>query len=71
MKEDGEMISDKKKVAEILNNYFMESVENLEVERYMPTIVIENAEDSDNSNEDFIDKMIKKVPKPPKHLEDQ
>ena len=29
LKENGKMISDKKEVAEILNNYFMESVENL------------------------------------------
>ena len=49
----------------------MESVENLEVERYMPTIVIENTEDDDNANEDCIDKMIKKIPKPPKYFEDQ
>ena len=33
LKEGGQMVSDKKKVAEILNNYFMESVENLEVEQ--------------------------------------
>ena len=55
LKEGGKMISDKKEVAEILNNYFMESVENLEVERYMPTIVIE-----DNECGDDIDRMIKK-----------
>ena len=60
------MISDKKKVAKIVNNYFMESVENLEVERYMPTIVIENNDDVD---EDVIEKMIKKVPRPPKYFE--
>ena len=56
LKENGKIISDKKKVAEILNNYFMESVEYLEVERYMPTLVI-NTEDE---NDDEIDKIIKK-----------
>ena len=59
------MISDKKKVAEILNNYFLESVENLEVERYMPTIVIE---DNDDVNEDVIDKMVKKFQNHPSIL---
>ena len=34
LKENGKMISDKKQIAEILNNYFMESVEYLEVEIY-------------------------------------
>ena len=68
LKENGEMISDKKKVAEILNNYFMESVENLEVERYMPTIVIENTDDDDNANEDFVDKMVKKFENHPSIL---
>ena len=53
LKEDDEMISDKKRVPEILNNYFMESVENLEVERYMPTIVIE---DNDDVNKDVLKK---------------
>ena len=33
LKENGKMISDKKEIADILNNYFMESVEYLEVER--------------------------------------
>ena len=31
LKENGKILSDKKEVAEILNNYFMDSVENLEV----------------------------------------
>ena len=65
LKEDDELIKDKKKVAEILNNYFMESVENLEVERYMPTIVIE---DNENDNEDDIDNMIKKFQNHPSIL---
>ena len=55
MKEEDELITDKKKVAEILNNYFMESVENLEVERYMPTVIIESSDDEDA---DDIDGMI-------------
>jgi hypothetical protein len=57
------MVSDKKKVAEILNNYFMESVENLEVERYMPTIIIE-----DDENDNDIDKMIRKFQNHPSIL---
>ena len=63
LKEGGQMVSDKKKVAEILNNYFMESVENLEVERYMPTIVIE-----DDENDNDVDKMIKKFQNHPSIL---
>ena len=54
LKENGKMISDKKEVAEILNNYFMESVENLEVERYLP---INNIEVDKNLDE--IDKIVK------------
>ena len=43
----------------------MESVENLEVERYMPTIVIESNE---NDYEDNIDNMIKKFQNHPSIL---
>ena len=56
LKENGKMISDKKEIAEILNNYFMESVEYLEVERYMPTMIIDNTA----SNENLIDDIISK-----------
>ena len=63
LKEGSQMVSDKKKVAEILNNYFMESVENLEVERYMPTIIIE-----DDENDNDIDKMIRKFQNHPSIL---
>ena len=45
--ENGKIVSDKKKVAEILNNYFMDSVENLEVERFLPDTVDENLDDID------------------------
>ena len=45
--ENGKIVSDKKEVAEILNNYFMDSVENLEVERFLPDTVDENLDDID------------------------
>ena len=51
LKENGKMISDKKEVAEILNNHFMDSVENLEVERYLPNIAID-------ANLDDIDRIV-------------
>ena len=52
LNENGKIISDKKEVAEILNNYFMDSVENLEVERYLPDILIDD-------NLDDIDKIVR------------
>ena len=63
LKENGKMISDKKEVAEILNNYFMESVENLEVERYLPknSIVLDE-------NLDDIDKIVKQFQNHPSIL---
>ena len=51
------MVSDKKQIAEILNNYFMESVEYLEVERYMPTVVIDTSETNENRIYDIIEKF--------------
>ena len=63
LKENGKMISDKKEVAEILNNYFMDSVENLEVQRYLPTnsiLVDENLDD--------IDKIVKQFQNHPSIL---
>ena len=48
------MVSDKKQIAEILNNYFLESVEYLEVERYMPTMVIDTSENNINRIDDII-----------------
>ena len=57
LKENGKMISDEKEVAEILNNYFMESVEYLEVERYMPTIVIDSSDTNENRIDDIITKF--------------
>ena len=66
LKENGKMVSDKKQIAEILNNYFMESVEYLEVERYMPTVVIDTCETNENRIDEIIEKFqdhpsIKKI----------
>ena len=49
------IISDRKQVVEILNNYFMDAVENLEIERYLPTFVI------NDEGLDDIDKMVKNI----------
>ena len=54
LKENGKMVSDKKEIAEILNNFFMESVEYLEVERYLPTIVIDTSAKNENIIEDIL-----------------
>lgn len=51
---DGKIVSEKKQVAEILNNYFMDAVENLEIERYLPNIII------NDDGLDDIDKMVRK-----------
>ena len=52
--EGGKIISDKKEVAEILNNYFIEAVENLDVERY-------DTNDTNFQEElDEIDKIVRK-----------
>ena len=51
----GKIVSDKKEVAKILNNYYMDAVENLEVKRYLPNIVI------DDENLDEIEKMVKNI----------
>ena len=64
LKENGKIISDKKEVAEILNNYFMESVENLEVERYLPT----NNITIDDQNLDKIDKIVQQFQNHPSIL---
>ena len=42
LNENGKIVSDRKEVAEFLNNYFMDAVENLEVKRYLPNIVIDD-----------------------------
>ena len=63
LKENGKMISDKKEVAEILNNYYMESVENLEVERYLP-----NNNITIDENLDKIDKIVKQFQNHPSIL---
>ena len=65
LNENGKMINDKKEVAEILNNYYMESVENLEVERYLPeNLVIDESLDN-------IDKIVKKIPVSSQYCNDQ
>ena len=54
--DDGKVTSDKKEVAEMLNNYFIEAVENLEIEEFMPD---ENYVYSKDSGDD-IDNIIRK-----------
>ena len=54
--DDGKVISDKKEVAEILNIYFIEAVENLEIEKFNDENEIPKSENVD----DGIDKIIKK-----------
>ena len=49
---NGKIISDNKEVAEILNNYYIESIETLEVERYSPN------ENIDHEHIDEIDKIL-------------
>ena len=51
LNENGITITDKKEVAEILNNYFLDSVENLEVERHLPKISF------DDENKDYIEEI--------------
>ena len=64
LNENGKIISDKKEVAELLNNYFMESVEKLEVERYLPT----NNINIDDESLDKIDKIVKQFQNHPSIL---
>ena len=54
LNENDKIISNKKEVAEIQNNYFVEAVENLEVERYLPNENVIIDENLDN-----IDKIVK------------
>ena len=54
LQENGVTITDEKEVAEILNKYFTESVENLEIERHLPNI------SSDAGNNDNFEKIIEK-----------
>ena len=54
LNENGITITDKKEVAEILNNYFLDSVENLEVERHLPKISF------DDENKDYIEEIVEK-----------
>ena len=53
LKENDQIISDDKEIAEILNNYYIESIEKLEVNRYLPE------ESIDNEDLDEIDKIVK------------
>ena len=54
LNENGITITDKKEVAEILNNYFLDSVENLEVERHLPKISF------DDESKDYIEDIVEK-----------
>ena len=54
LEEDGRITSDKQEVAEILNNYFLDAVENLEVERFSS-----NSDVTEEENLDDLDKIIK------------
>ena len=62
--EDGNVTSDKLEVAEMLNNYFIESVENLEIEEFMPD---DNFAHSNNDDGD-IDNIIRKYKSHPSIL---
>ena len=56
--ENGTVTSEKKDVAEKLNNYFIEAVENLEIEHFASDVDVPG--DLDQDDEDQIDKIIKK-----------
>ena len=62
--EEGKVTSDKKEVPEMLNNYFIEAVENLEIEEFMPD---DNFVYSKDSNDD-IDNIIRKYKSHPSIL---
>ena len=62
--EDGKVTSDKKEVAEMLNNYFIEAVENLEIEEFMPDDDFVHS----NNNNDDIDNIIRKYQSHPSVL---
>ena len=54
--EDGVLTSDANEVAEKLNNYFIEAVENLEIEQFSSEEYIEPAEDADKHIDNIIEK---------------
>ena len=63
--ENGIVTSDKKEVAEKLNNYFIESVRNLDIQSFVPT---HNPEDINNINsENFMDDIDKIITKYKSH----
>ena len=62
--EDGKSITDNGEVAEILNSYFIEAVENLEIERFNPSEKIVQSDDTD----DVINSIIKKYESHPSIL---
>ena len=62
--EYGKVTSDKKEVAEMLNNYFSEAVENLEIEEFMPDDDFVHS----NDNNDDIDNIIRKYQSHPSVL---
>ena len=62
--ENGKVTSNKKEVAEILNNYFSEAVENLEIENYEPDETFAQSNDGD----DGIVNIIKKYSSHPSIL---
>ena len=64
--ENGTVISEKKDIAEKLNNYFIEAVENLEIEHFSSEVV--EPDDVDQENEDLIDKIIRKYKSHPSIL---
>ena len=64
--ENGSIISDKKAVAEKLNNYFIEAIENLDIEHFNENICNENGESNKEKNQ--IDIIISKYENHPSIL---
>ena len=64
--ENGSVISEKKDIAEKLNNYFIEAVSNLEIEHFTPEV--DEPDDFNQENEDLIDKIIRKYKSHPSIL---
>ena len=65
--ENGKVTSDKKEVAEILNNYFIEAVENLEIENFDPGETYAQSKDGD----DEIDNILTKYTSHPSILKNK
>ena len=62
--ENGKVTSNKTEVAEMLNNYFIEAVENLEIQEFVPDIDFVHSKDGD----DNIDSIIRKYKSHPSIL---